>query len=304
MNEQAWLLMKGVFQQALAERLARSGSLGVDDLFHAVEQVHAEVKGAYSVVATIADVGMVAFRDPFGIKPICFGEKTTSEGHWFACASESVVLDINGYKRTLDVGAGEALVVTPEREVVHRKLAKQVHHPCIFEWVYFARPDSFLDDVSVYKTRKRFGEALAAQWQASGAPTPDVVIPIPDSSRDAAMAMANALDIPYREGLVKNRYIGRTFIMPDQKERQTSVRRKLNAIKLEFEGKNVLLVDDSIVRGKTATRIVKMVRDAGAKPCGGTHVRSTVEIGAVSVAKIEKKGRQNRRIRIRLDDAE
>ena len=254
-----------VFQEGLAERLAKRGSLDAEDVFHAVRKVYDEVKGAYSVVATVADVGMVAFRDPFGIKPICFGEKTTHEGRWFACASESVVLDVNGYQRTMDVGAGEAVFVSKTREVELRKLGDKPHRPCIFEWVYFARPDSFLDDVSVYKTRKRFGEALAKQWRESGAPTPDVVIPIPDSSRDAAMALAAELGVPYREGLVKNRYIGRTFIMPNQASRSTSVRRKLNPIRLEFEGKDVLLVDDSIVRGNTSRRIVEMAREAGAR---------------------------------------
>ena len=235
-----------VFARALNERLER-------------------VKGAYSVVATMPDVRMVVFRDPFGIKPIIFGEKTTDEGKWFACASESVVLDINGYAKTMDVGPGEAIFVDHERQVHKVKLSDKPHRPCIFEWVYFARPDSMLDDISVYKTRGRFGEALAKQWKREGAPTPDSVIPIPDSSRDAALAMAHALDLPYREGFVKNRYIGRTFIMPNQNSRRTSVRRKLNPIRIEFEGRDVLLVDDSIVRGNTSKRIVQMVREAGAR---------------------------------------
>jgi len=230
-----------------------------------VRAVYAEVRGAYSVVATLADVGMVAFRDPYGIKPICFGEKTTEEGKWFACASESVVLDVNGYDRTLDIGPGEAVFIDAKREIFHEKLADKPHRPCVFELVYFARPDSFLDDISVYKTRVRFGAALANQWRDADAPMPDVVIPIPDSSRDAALAMALELGVPYREGLVKNRYIGRTFIMPTQKSRQSSIRRKLNPIPLEFKDKNVLLVDDSIVRGNTSRRIVQMARDSGAK---------------------------------------
>ncbi|MBL6720638.1 MAG: amidophosphoribosyltransferase [Planctomycetes bacterium] len=255
-----------VFQQALAERYqAKGGSLDEEDVFHAVGCVYEKVKGAYSVCAFIADLGMVAFRDPYGIKPICFGEKTDERGRWFACASESVVLDVNGYRRTLDIGPGEAVFISHDRTLTHRKVGPQRHTPCIFEYVYFSRPDSFLDDVSVYKTRRRFGKALGKQWKAGGAPTPDVVIPIPDSSRDAAMAMASELKIRYREGLVKNRYIGRTFIMPNHQSRSTSIRRKLNALPLEFKGKDVLLVDDSIVRGNTSRRIVQMARDAGAR---------------------------------------
>jgi amidophosphoribosyltransferase len=255
-----------VFQQALAERYqANGGSLDQEDVFHAVGCVYEKVKGAYSVCAFIADLGMVAFRDPYGIKPICFGEKTDERGRWFACASESVVLDVNGYRRTLDIGPGEAVFISHDRALSHRKVGPQRHTPCIFEYVYFSRPDSFLDDVSVYKTRRRFGKALGKQWKAGGAPSPDVVIPIPDSSRDAAMAMASELKIRYREGLVKNRYIGRTFIMPNHQSRSTSIRRKLNALPLEFKGKDVLLVDDSIVRGNTSRRIVQMARDAGAR---------------------------------------
>jgi len=254
-----------VFARALSESVNGRGRVEDDDVFHAVERVFAEVKGAYSVVATIPDVGMVAFRDPYGIKPICFGEKTTPEGTWYACASESVVLDIIGCKRTIDVGAGCALLVTADRKVIQKKIAQKPHRPCIFELVYFARPDSFLDDISVYKTRQRFGLALAEQWRAAGAPMPDVVIPVPDSSRDAAMIMAQELGVPYREGLVKNRYIGRTFIMPNQASRNLSIRRKLNPIPLEFEDKNVLLIDDSIVRGNTSRHVVQMARKAGAK---------------------------------------
>lgn len=254
-----------VFARALAERMRAGHPIAAEDVFHAVSAVYQQVKGAYSVVATIADGGLVAFRDPFGIKPCVFGEKTTPEGPWFACASETVVLDVNGYTRSFDLDAGEAVFVGADRKVVRKKLSDKPHRPCIFELVYFARPDSFLDDISVYKTRIRFGEALAKQWKAAGAPIPDAVIPIPDSSRDAALAMAQELGIPYREGLVKNRYIGRTFIMPNQKRRTSSIRRKLNPIPLEFEGKDVLLVDDSIVRGNTAHRIVEMAREAGAR---------------------------------------
>jgi amidophosphoribosyltransferase len=254
-----------VFQDRLAREFARTGKLTSDEVFAAVGEVHEKVKGAYSVVATIADVGMVAFRDPFGIKPICFGTREDEDGVSYACASESVVLDINGYDRTHDVGPGEAIFVGQDRSIAMKRVTEKPHRACVFEFVYFARPDSFLDDVSVYKTRRRFGEALAAQWRASGAPEPDVIVPIPDSSRDAALAMAQAMGVEYREGLVKNRYIGRTFIMPNQEARKSSVRRKLNPIPLEFEGKKVLLVDDSIVRGTTSQRIVDTVRGAGSK---------------------------------------
>jgi len=253
-----------VFARALNARRRPGELLDAEDVFEAVAEVFREVRGAYSVVAALPDVGLVAFRDPYGIKPITFGEKETPEGVWYACASESVVLDVTGYRKTVDLGPGEALFLSVDRELLRRKLVERSHRPCIFELVYFARPDSMLDGISVYKTRRRFGEALAEQWMRADAPRPDVVIPIPDSSRDAAMAMASELDVPYREGLVKNRYIGRTFIMPNQSSRQDSVRRKLNAIPLEFRDKRVLLVDDSIVRGNTARRIVQMARDAGA----------------------------------------
>ena len=258
-------LILWVFQDALSRRLRVSDRITADDVFAAVGAVHEKVKGAYSVVATIADEGMVAFRDPFGIKPIVFGEKTTPAGMSYMFASESVVLDVNGYQRTREIGAGEAVFIDHQRIAHQRRVTERPHRPCIFEFVYFARPDSFLDDVSVYKARRRFGEALAEQWKGGNHPGPDVVIPIPDSARDAAIAFADAIGVPYRDGFVKNRYIGRTFIMPNQKARTNSVRRKLNPIKLEFEGKHVLLVDDSIVRGTTSRRIVAMAREAGAR---------------------------------------
>ncbi len=254
-----------VFARALADRVKPAQRIEPEDVFAAVKVVFEKVKGAYSVVAVLADGGMVCFRDPFGIKPIVFGQKATEKGVSYACASESVVLDVNGYERTLDIGPGECVYVSPDRRIHQRKLGDKPHRPCIFEWVYFARPDSMLDDVSVYRTRRRFGLSLAQQWKREGAPVPDVVIPIPDSSRDAAAAFAEELGLPYREGLVKNRYIGRTFIMPSQGARTSSVRRKLNTIPLEFDGKDVVLVDDSIVRGNTSKRIVQMARDAGAR---------------------------------------
>lgn len=254
-----------VFVRALQERIRPGVKVGADDIFHAVAAVYREVRGAYSVVAALPDVGLVAFRDPFGIKPICFGIREDEGQRWFAFASESVVLDVTGYEKQFDLNAGEAVFISADREVIRRQVGDKPHRPCIFELVYFARPDSLLDGMSVYRTRVRFGDALGRQWRREGAPTPDVVIPIPDSSRDAAMGMSQALGVPYREGLVKNRYIGRTFIMPSQSSRRTSVRRKLNTIDAEFAGKDVLLVDDSIVRGNTARRIVRMAREAGAR---------------------------------------
>lgn len=253
-----------VFVRALSERIRPGVRVNAEDVFAAIGEVYKEVKGAYSVVAALPDVGMVAFRDPFGIKPICFGVRETEEGKTFASASESVVLDVIGFDHAFDLGPGEAVFVGTDREIVRRKVADKPHRPCVFEYVYFARPDSLIDDISVYKTRGRFGQAMGQQWLDEGAPMPDAVIPIPDSSRDAALAMALTLEVPYREALVKNRYVGRTFIMPDQQSRQSSVRRKLNTIDLEFKDKTVLLVDDSIVRGNTAARIVRMAREAGA----------------------------------------
>lgn len=222
-------------------------------------------KGAYSVAGILAEGALFAFRDPTGIKPCIVGKRETAQGTEWAVASESVALDVTGFTRVRDLRNGEAFLVEPGKEPIWIQVVEQEHRPCIFELVYFARPDSFLDEISVYKTRRRFGETLAKQWRESGAPEPDVVIPIPDSARDAALSMAQAMDIPYREGFIKNRYVGRTFIMPNQQERQTSIRRKLNPIPLEFDGKDVLLVDDSIVRGNTSRKIIEAARNAGAK---------------------------------------
>jgi len=255
-----------VLARALQGRLLESqAGLAPEDLFASVRTVFDEVKGAYSVVTALPDGGLLAFRDPYGIKPICVGKRTDENGDWYAVASESVVLDVAGYSHYCDLAPGEALFIDTERRIHRQILTDTPHRPCIFEFVYFARPDSMLDSISVYKTRTRLGRAMAQQWKRENAPMPEVVIPIPDSSRDAAMTMALELDVPYREGLVKNRYIGRTFIMPNQPSRQSSVRRKLNAIPLEFEDKEVMLVDDSVVRGNTARRIVRMAREAGAR---------------------------------------
>ncbi len=252
-----------VMAEALIHR-AGPTSLSAEDIFEAVRTVFEKVKGAYSVVGAIAGKGMFAFRDPYGIKPIILGVKRTPDGPCYACASESVVLDVTGYERIGDLQAGEAVWVDENRSLHRRKLTDQPHRPCIFEHVYFARPDSFLDDISVYKTRLRMGEAIAKAWKRTGVEI-DVVIPVPESARTAAQAMAQELGVPCREGLVKSRYIGRTFIMPNDRMRQKSIRQKLNPIRLEFENKRVLLLDDSIVRGNTARELVRMARESGAK---------------------------------------
>ncbi|GHD59241.1 amidophosphoribosyltransferase [Jeongeupia chitinilytica] len=236
-------------------------------VFDAIEAVHSRVRGAYAVVALIAGFGLVAFRDPHGIRPLSLGRHETPEGTEYLVASESVVLDTMGFKFWRDVAPGEAIYVSFDGEFHSRQChpaPKLV--PCIFEHVYFARPDSVIDGISVHEARLKMGEQLADKVRAMvPAMDIDVVIPIPDTSRDAALELANTLDLPYREGFMKNRYIGRTFIMPGQASRKKSVRQKLNPIAGEFRGKNVLLVDDSIVRGTTSKEIVQMVRDVGAR---------------------------------------
>ncbi|HEY8159644.1 MAG TPA: amidophosphoribosyltransferase [Methylobacter sp.] len=241
--------------------------LSVDDVFQAVSGVHRRCRGAYAVVIMIAGFGVLGFRDPHGIRPIVFGERKTGQESEFMIASESVALDVLGFELIRDIEPGEAVFIE-ESGVLHTKqCAERTDHcPCIFEYVYFARPDSIIDRISVYKARLRMGEKLAKKIQRDWPDHDiDVVIPIPDTSRTAALQMANLLGVKYREGFIKNRYIGRTFIMPGQKMREKSVKQKLNAIGLEFEGKNVLLVDDSIVRGTTSAQIIQMARDAGAK---------------------------------------
>lgn len=236
-----------------------------DDIFKAMEKVFLRVKGAYAVVALIAGHGMIAFRDPNAIRPLIMGERKDDLYTDTIFASESVALDVLGYDTVRDLAPGEVVFVNLKGQVFHKICAeKTAMHPCIFEYVYFARPDSMIDKISVYKARLRMGEKLAKQIKDSGVKI-DVVMPVPSTSRHAAVPLAYELGVKYREGLVKNRYIGRTFIMPGQSNRQTSIRRKLNAIRLEIEGKNILLVDDSIVRGNTSRKIIEMVRDLGAK---------------------------------------
>jgi amidophosphoribosyltransferase len=245
---------------------ARGFRLDPETIFAAVAGVYRRCKGAYAVVVMISGYGLLAFRDPFGIRPLIVGINETPRGPEYLVASESVALDAPGFTALRDVAPGEALFVDLAHAAHFRQCAvAPVLSPCIFEYVYLARPDSVIDGVSVYETRLRMGEHLADKV-AKNLPLGeiDVVIPIPDSSRPAAMQLAQRLKIPYREGFVKNRYIGRTFIMPGQSIRKKSVRQKLNTIGQEFKGKNVLLVDDSIVRGTTSREIVEMARAAGA----------------------------------------
>jgi amidophosphoribosyltransferase len=238
-----------------------------ETIFKAVAGVHRRVRGAYAVVAMIAGYGLLAFRDPYGIRPLVIGRNETPEGMEYMVASESVAIDTLGFKFLRDVEPGEAVLIDTQGNFVSRQCAEHIKHaPCMFEYVYLARPDSLIDGVSVYETRVKMGEFLADKLRHTMPHLEiDVVIPIPDSSRPAAMEMAVRLGLPYREGFVKNRYIGRTFIMPGQASRRKSVRQKLNAIVQEFRGKNVLLVDDSIVRGTTSREIIMMAREAGAK---------------------------------------
>ena len=236
-------------------------------IFKAVAGVHRRVKGAYAVVAMIAGYGLLAFRDPYGIRPLVLGRNQTSQGDEYLVASESVAIDTLGFKMLRDVAPGEAVLIDRQGNFLSRQCAERTTHaPCMFEYVYLARPDSVMDGISVYDTRAKMGEYLADKIRTTMPHLEiDAVIPIPDSSRHSAMELARSLNIPYREGFVKNRYIGRTFIMPGHATRKKSVRQKLNAISQEFKGRNVLLVDDSIVRGTTSREIINMAREAGAR---------------------------------------
>ncbi len=258
-----------VLLNVFAHELQRLGKLAVgpEDIFHAVRRVHERCRGAYAAVAMITGVGIVGFRDPHGIRPLVFGKRMSERGPEYVLASESVAIDVLGYKLVRDVRPGEAVFISVEGTLTTRECAPhRSHAPCIFEYVYLARPDSIIDGISVHKARMRMGESLARKvrrlWPEHDI---DVVIPIPDTSRSAALQLAYELGIKYREGFIKNRYIPRTFIMPGQGMRGKSVRQKLNAIDLEFRGRNVMLVDDSIVRGTTCRQIIQMARDAGAK---------------------------------------
>ncbi len=236
----------------------------IDSVFEAAKLTMNTVTGAYSVITIIDEVGLFAFRDRAGIRPLILGKKSTPLGNEWIIASEDVAIKALGYEVERDVKPGEAILIKPNGELVSRICAPGELHPCIFEYVYLARPDSMLDKISVYKTQLRMGAKLSEQIKASGLQI-DSVIPVPDSSRPVALEIAQTLGIKYREGLIKNRYVGRTFIMPGQAERKKSIRQKLNPIELEFRNRNVLLVDDSIVRGNTMKKIVQMCRHVGAK---------------------------------------
>jgi amidophosphoribosyltransferase len=250
-----------VFADALMRRQA--DKVEIDDIEAGVREVFEKVKGAYSVVGITQD-GMYAFRDPFGIKPCILGKRESDEGTFYAVASESVVLDIAGYEIVRDLAAGEMMWIGEDRVPQFRMVGESPHRPCIFEYVYFARPDTFLDGVSVHEARMEMGRRMAKRFLKTGLKA-DAVIPVPESARSAAQTMAEGLGLPCREGFVKNRYVGRTFIMPNDEARQRTIRTKLNPIRSEFEGKSVIIMDDSIVRGNTSRHMVKIAREMGAK---------------------------------------
>ena len=259
-------VLLNVLAHELAESASANHKLDPDAIFAAVAGVHRRCRGAYAVVALIAGFGLLAFRDPHGIRPLVFGTAETESGREYLVASESVALDVLDFSLERDVAPGEAILIDEAGNFYSRQCAENpLLSPCIFEYVYLARPDSVIDGISVYETRLHMGESLADKIRADFSHLDiDVVIPIPDTSRPSALQLANKLGLTYREGFIKNRYIGRTFIMPGQAMRRKSVRQKLNAIGMEFKNRNVLLVDDSIVRGTTSRQIVQMARQAGA----------------------------------------
>jgi amidophosphoribosyltransferase len=258
-----------VLLNVFASELSRVGTprASAADIFSALSSVYRRCRGGFAVVALIVGHGLVGFRDPHGIRPLVIGKRETGRGTEYMLASESVALDLAGFKLLRDVGPGEAVFIDEIGRFYSRQCVPvTVHTPCIFEYVYFARPDSIIDNISVHKARLRMGELLAEKLRRVHPNHDiDVVIPIPDTSRTAAVQIAQLLGIKFREGFVKNRYIGRTFIMPGQEQRAKSVRSKLNPIDLEFRGKNVLLVDDSIVRGTTSAQIIDLARESGAR---------------------------------------
>ena len=258
-----------VLLNVFASELQRVGTARVTpaDVFAALTAVYRRCRGGYAVVAMIIGHGILGFRDPNGIRPLVLGERSTARGTEWMLASESVALDALSFRLVRDVTPGEAVFIDEQGRLhTQQCVATPRHTPCIFEYVYFARPDSKIDNISVYRARMRMGDRLADKiLRERPRHDIDVVIPVPDTSRTSALQLAQRLSVKYREGFIKNRYIGRTFIMPGQDEREKSVRRKLNAIDLEFRGKTVLLIDDSIVRGTTSAQIIELAREAGAK---------------------------------------
>jgi len=258
-----------VLLNVFAHELQSCGSLQLtaDEIFTAIAETHKRTEGAYAVVAMLTGKGIVGFRDPHGIRPLVYGKRETSKGCEYMIASESVALQTSGFELIADLQPGEAVFIDVAGKIHQRQCAVATElNPCIFEYVYLARPDSIIDDIYVYKARLRMGTKLARKiLKQMPQHDIDVVIPIPDTSRPSAIELAFHLGVKFREGFIKNRYIGRTFIMPGQQMRKKSVRRKLNPIDIEFKGKNVLLVDDSIVRGTTSRQIIQMAREAGAK---------------------------------------
>jgi len=255
-------ILLNIFAESLAHEKART--LEPEHVYRAVASVFEKVKGSYSVVAYIAEQGMVAFRDPFGIKPLAYGVRNDGLLPSYAFASETVTLNIMNFGHLHDLEAGQVVFLDKGRRLHKKRLVSRAHSPCLFEWVYFARPDSFIDKANVYKVRVNLGRLLAAEIRKRKLAI-DVVVPVPDSARDAAIEIARKLNLKYSEALVKNRYIGRTFIMPVDAKRKDSVRQKLSPIASEVKGKKVLLVDDSIVRGNTSRAIIGMIRECGAK---------------------------------------
>ena len=258
-----------VLLNIFAQELQRAchGMFQEEGLFKAIEILHQRCRGGYAVVALIAGIGMVAFRDPYGIRPLIFGKRVNQGKQEVMVASESVALTSQGYTIERDVAPGEAILIRTNGQMSSKICAKKTElSPCIFEYVYLARPDAIIDNISVYQVRMNIGHRLAEKIRKEWADLKiDVIVPIPETSRHAAITLANSLNIEFREGFVKNRYVGRTFIMPGQSVREKSVRQKLSVIDLEFKNKNVLLIDDSIVRGTTSKEIIQMAREAGAK---------------------------------------
>ena len=257
-----------VLLNVLAHELSKVAKLELrpEDIFTAVRQVYQRCEGGYAVISMINGHGILAFRDPYGIRPLIYGKRETEKGVEYMFASESVAITASGFELVRDVAPGECIYVDEKNELHSFQCVEGVNRPCMFEYVYLARPDSIIDGISVYQAHLRMGQTLAnkilREWPDHDI---DVVMPIPDTSRNSALEIATRLGLPYREGFVKNRYIGRTFIMPGQEVRKKSVRQKLNAIGQEFAGKNVLLVDDSIVRGTTCQQIIEMARESGAR---------------------------------------